>query len=416
MSLRWPELPVPSGSPVSLRLTPAAARRVRGGHPWVFDTDITRVGRDDGMPGDIAVLYDAKNRLCGVGLFDPSSPIRARVLHAGGGASIEPAFFAARIEAAADARDTLFGDDTDGYRLIHGPGDGLPGVVVDRYADTLVLKLYAASFVPHLRAVLDALVLRCRPVRIVLRTSRAVEDAVRHATGLGDGSIVLGPPLDGPVLFQEHGIVFEAEPVVGQKTGFFLDQRDNRARVEAYVRERGAQRVLNVFAYTGGFSLYAARGGAAEVVSVDIAAPACAAIARNFGHNDANTSIYACAHREVAEDAFAALDAMARAGERFDVVVVDPPSFARRAAEIEGAERAYRRLTGLAMRVLAPGGLAVLASCSSRVTPERFEALVLDAAARVGRPLAVLETTGHAADHPATFDEGRYLKCVYGVG
>jgi 23S rRNA (cytosine1962-C5)-methyltransferase len=196
----------------------------------------------------------------------------------------------------------------------------------------------------------------------------------------------------------------------GQKTGFFLDQRENRARVEGLA---AGKETLNVFAYTGGFSLYAARGGASSVVSLDISAPALAAARRNFDLNRALPGVAAARHELLVEDAFSALARLARDGRRFDLVIVDPPAFAKQQSEIPAALRSYERLAGLALGVLRPGGTLVMASCSSRVGAEDFFAAVRRGAARAGRPLKEFAHTGHPVDHPVSFAEGAYLKCLY---
>jgi 23S rRNA (cytosine1962-C5)-methyltransferase len=220
---------------------------------------------------------------------------------------------------------------------------------------------------------------------------------------------VWGEPPSEPIHFTENGLAFAADVVQGQKTGFFLDQRDNRARVRGLA---AGKRVLNVFAYTGGFSVYAAAGGAREVVSLDVSAPALAHAARNFALNQALPAVAACQHSTWAADAFEALAGLA-AQPPFDLVVVDPPALAKQAAETQPALRAYERLTRLSLAALAPGGTLVIASCSSRVSAVAFFAAVQRAARAAGRPLVEFDRTGHAIDHPVRFPEGAYLKCVY---
>jgi 23S rRNA (cytosine1962-C5)-methyltransferase len=278
--LRWlSPLPRPADKPVQLRCKPAAVRHLKQGHPWLFDEAITHASRDADV-GDLAVLNDENRTVVALGLFDPRSPIRVKVLHHGKPTPIDDAFFARRIDEALARRAPLLATDTDGLRLVHGDNDGLPGFVVDQYADTLVIKLYSACWVKRLRQLVPPLVTATRPTRIVLRLSRGVARHPEDLHGLRDGVIVAGPPLSGPVLFKEHGLVFSADPLLGQKTGFFLDQRDNRARVEALSH---GKHVLNVFSYSGGFSLAAARGGATSVTSVDLSRPALDDCARHFG-------------------------------------------------------------------------------------------------------------------------------------
>ena len=218
--------------------------------------------------------------------------------------------------------------------------------------------------------------------------------------------------LNTPLLFQENGLNFEAEPVTGHKTGFYLDQRDNRARVESLSEGKS---VLNVFAYNGGFSVYAARGGASRVISVDLSVPALKAAERNFSHNYHFPNVAATKHETIAGDAFEVLETMAKEKQLFDIVILDPPMFAHNQNQIDSAITAYSKLTQIGLGVLRPGGTLVQASCSSRVDADLFFDTVLQTAAGAGRPLEELERTGHALDHPIGFPEGAYLKCLFAI-
>lgn len=398
-----------SGRRIAIRLHGGAERAVRGGHPWVFAEGI-RQQRHEGAAGDLAVMFDRSNRFLAIGLYDPHSPIRIRVLHHGEPETIDAAWFAARIRAACERRHELFGEATTGYRLVHGENDGLPGLVVDRYAGNLVIKLYTSAWLPHLRSVVDTLVANDYTERVVLRFSRAVERTVAGSPDSSDAQVLFGDPLTGAVLFQENGLTFEADLVRGQKTGFFLDQRENRALVGQSSRGRT---VLNVFAYTGGFSLYAARGGATSVTSLDISAPALAAAERNFEHNRSNHAVAAARHHTVAGDAFDVLRTMTNGQERFDMVILDPPAFAKAQPEVERAMATYSRLVRLGLGVVSPGGLLVAASCSSRITADAFRDIVEDASRASARSLRVRQQTGHPEDHPIGFPQGAYLKCIF---
>lgn len=407
------QLPQPSQRRIALRVTPEAQHALRQGHPWLFDRAIAHQSHA-GAPGDLAVVFDDRRRFLAIGLYDPTSPLRVRILQTGQPATIDETWLRERIAAAAARRAELPSTGTTGYRLIHGENDGLPGLVVDRYEDTLVIKLYTLAWIPWLNQVLLGLAAIQSSSRIVLRLSRELLNRPEHLYGLQEG-LLTGTNFDGEpglVQFSENGLRFEADVLRGQKTGFFLDQRENRARVE---RLAAGRRVLNVFAYTGGFSLYAARGGAHEVLSVDLSAPALAAARRNFDLNRHIPAVAAARHITEAADAFDALATLREQGERYDLVVVDPPAFAKRAAEVEAALRAYARLTVLALGVTRPGGLLVSASCSSRVSADAFYATVRRAAEAAGRPLREVERTGHAVDHPISFPEGAYLKCLYAV-
>lgn len=411
-----PAIPAPlprrTHTNIALRVTPEAERAIRGGHPWLFEKSI-REQSLDGQAGDLAVIFDRKGRFLAVGLLDPESTVRVRILQRGKSAPIDSSWFAQRIRAAAAVRAPLVaqttGWETTGYRLVHGENDGLPGLVVDRYDRTLVLKIYTPAWLPHLDEVLKALAAVQPSERVVLRLGRGCAERAQAQWALEDGAVLAGAPLEGAVLFRENGLEFEADVVHGQKTGFFFDQRDNRARVQKLAKGKS---VLNLFAYTGGFSVYAGRGGARSVLSIDSSAPALEAAARNWQRNRA---LYApsARHEVLATDAFDQLERMARGGRRFGLVIVDPPAFAQEQSQVKQALRAYERLAMMSIAVVAPGGTLVMASCSSRVDAETFFGTVLRAAEKAGRPLRELERTGHALDHPIGFREGAYLKCLF---
>jgi 23S rRNA (cytosine1962-C5)-methyltransferase len=407
-------LPRPSGKRIAIRVSPAAEHVLRGGHPWVFDHAIRGQSRA-GQSGDLAVIFDSRRRFLAIGLYDPDSPIRVRVLQHHQQTTINCAWFTERLRAAAAKRQSLLANSTNGYRLVHGENDGLPGLIIDRYADTLVIKLYTAAWLPFL----DDIVVGLQTVqpfeRLVVRFSRKL-DASMAQYGLSDGQIVIGAALTGPVTFQENELRFAADVVHGHKTGFFFDQRENRAHVRTLSAGR---HVLDVFAYSGGFSLYAAAGGAASVTSVDISAPALEAAAFNFALNQvdtygrANRNIQVAEHKILVDDAFERLKQFHRIGQTFDMVIIDPPSFAKNTTEIERALAAYARLTRLATQVLASGGVLVMASCSSRVTADAFFDTVTQTANDAGRPITEIRRTGHPLDHPIGFPQGEYLKCLF---
>lgn len=403
-------LPQPADRRIALHVTRAAERQLRNGHPWLFADAITRQSHD-GKPGDLAVVFDQKRRFLAIGLYDPTSPIRLRVLARGNPATIDQTWFGHQLQRATQRRNVLEMDaKTTGYRLVYGENDGLPGLVIDRYATTLVLKLYTTAWIPHLADLLAILCAEQSMERIVLRMSRNVQALSAYLYGLEEGMILVGAPITEPLIFLENGLRFEADPIRGQKTGFFLDQRENRARVEQLAT---GKRVLNVFAYNGGFSLYAARGGAHAVTSLDISHQALAAAERNFALNQAQPTIAATNHHLLIGDAFSLLQQQATTGERYDLVIIDPPAFAKRKTEVSRALSAYARLAQLGLRVLRKDGTIVLASCSSRIGAAEFVANAQNAAQGRGRPLQIFAQTGHPLDHPVGFPEGAYLKCLY---
>jgi 23S rRNA (cytosine1962-C5)-methyltransferase len=406
-----PTIPSPSQRRLALRVTTPALRAIRGGHPWLFDQSITSVS-GDGQPGDLAVIFDDRRKFVAIGLWDPFSPLRVRILHAGEPVAIDASWLRNRLEAAAAVRRRLQPAGTNAYRLVHGENDGLPGLVIDRYDRTFVLKLYSAGWIPWLNMLLGELA-GVLPVRnVILRLSREVAGQPDRLYGLTDGTVLHGNVGNGRIPFAENRLRFEADVIKGQKTGFFLDQRDNRAGVASHAR--GA-RVLNVFAYSGGFSVYAAAGGAREVTSLDLSAPALADAQRNFSLNQHVPAVAAAQHSVLLGDAFDALGELRATRQHYDLVIVDPPAFAKRENEVPAALQAYARLTGLALGVLSEGGLLVQASCSSRVDAEVFFETVHRAARRAARPLREIERTGHAVDHPIGFPEGAYLKCLFAV-
>lgn len=402
-------IPPPAERRLALRVTPAAQRAVRQGHPWVFDQAV-RAQSDAGQPGDLAVIFDDRRRFLAIGLYDPTSPLRVRILQQGAPVHIDDTWLRARLAAAVALRAPLSAADTTGYRLVHGENDGLPGLVIDRYAHTLVVKLYTPAWITRLAQVRAALADVCPSDALILRLSREVTRQPAYLYGLRDGDWLAGRGSGSAVLFRENGLLFEVDVQHGQKTGFFLDQRDNRARVEPLAAGR---RVLNVFAYSGGFSLYAARGGARSVISLDSSAPALESAERNFALNRHLPPVAAARHDLLLSDAFEGLADLRQQRRAFDLIIVDPPAFARRAEEAARALAAYARLTILALDVLVPGGILVLSSCSSRVGASAFYDVVHRAAAQVGRPLAELARTGHPLDHPIGFPEGAYLKCLF---
>lgn len=383
-------------------LRPRAEAAVRQGHPWIF-ADSIRESNREGDRGELAVIYDRRDRFLAVALHDPDSPIRLRVLHQGTPARIDRDWWRGRLRQCVARRDTVLAGDTDGLRLVNGDSEGFPGLVVDRYADTLVVKLYSAVWLPRWRETEELLREVLQPRFLVLRLSRNLEDAAR-AAGLAEG--FLGPAGDARVVFRENGLRFEAEVLQGQKTGFFLDQRDNRARVGGLSSGRD---VLNLFSFSGGFSLQAARGGARSVTDVDLSAHALESAMRNFRHNADDARVAATVHEAVQADVF---EWIAQGERTFDLTIVDPPSLARRERERDGALRAYRKLNAAAIARLRPGGLLVAASCSAHVRPGEFLGLVRDLAQRSGRPWREHWTSGHAVDHPATFPEAEYLKAI----
>jgi 23S rRNA (cytosine1962-C5)-methyltransferase len=414
-----------------LRVSAAAEAAIRAGHPWVFDESLREQNRK-GELGELAVIYDKKDCFLAIGLFDPASPLRVRILHVGKPLAIDRDWWQARLRQAVARREGLLDSQTTGYRLVHGENDGWPGLVLDRYDTTLVVKLYTAAWLPRLEEVAGLIAEELKPRRLVLRLSRNIQDTAEREFGVFDGQTGIGqvgkgekgkgseraalthPPTHGPddspaiVTFLETGLRFEAEVVRGQKTGFFLDQRENRRLVESLA---GGCDVLNLFSFTGGFSVYAARGGAKTVTDLDISSHALEGGRRNFALNDSHPAVMACRRVAVQADAFQWLKAAPT--QKFDLIVVDPPSLAKREAERARAIGAYAQLARQAILRLRPGGVLVSSSCSAHVSAAEFFAVVRRAARDSQRRFVELQTTAHPLDHPATFKEAEYLKCIY---
>jgi 23S rRNA (cytosine1962-C5)-methyltransferase len=394
---------------LSVRLAPNAEKMVKKNHPWVFEGSIIHQSHP-GESGDLAVIFDKNRDFLALGLWDPHSPIRIRLLQFHKPADINLEWFQHKIQKAIHLRAALIDQDTNGYRMVNGENDGLPGLVIDRYVNILVMKLYTTAWIPHLKMIVTSLQSLTPYDSLVLRMSRNITENVGALQGLQDGMLLDGKNINEKSLFSENGMIFEVDPMHGHKTGFYLDQRENRGRVE---KLSAGKSVLNVFAYSGGFSLYAARGKAKSVTSVDLNQHALDAAERNFSYNKGVASIAACDHKVVQDDAFKFLELAARNHQKFDLVILDPPMFARNKNQIENAILNYQRLTQLGLGVLNSGGILVQASCSSRITPQAFFDVVTQTIEQSGRKMKEIERTGHAIDHPIGFPEGEYLKCLF---
>lgn len=399
---------------------PGLKTRLAQGHPWVYRN---QVNTQTHLPSGTWVRLRC-GTFSAVGLWDASSPIAVRIFSRQ--AIPDGEWVRERVSEAWAARTRIRATDTNAYRWIYGEGDGLPGIVVDRYGDYAVVQTYAESVATLVPLVVPALTGCDRTLRgIVTRGSGAwrhtdaettyrdslANDAQPHSTTRNPTLHCLWgelPPAD--LVVQEHGLYFRANLYVGQKTGLFLDQRENRRTVESWAAGRS---VLNCFAYTGGFSLYAVRGGATEVVSCDSAREAADDAAVNFGLNGWDADHYPF----LVADCFDLLTRFSQQKRSFEMVILDPPSFARARSSRYAALRAYTRLNTLALRCVAPGGMLVSASCTSQVSPDMFRGMLADAAAQAGRRLLIVHEAGQPADHPvpASFPEGRYLKFIIGL-
>ena len=378
-------------------LTKPLRRSILAGHPWIYDRALA--GDRSLRAGEIVRVRDRGGPVA-VGFADPASPIRVRVLRRDMDDDLGAEWAARRAGRAAalrraDARLT----DTSALRLVHGEADFMPGLVIDLYDTTAVLLCdgagAAAFWAGRVAAVVDGL----------RAGGFAIERVWQRERGRsGRGRSLLGDEPPEAISVREGSARYEVDVRSGQKTGLFLDQRDNRAHVGQQARGRD---VLNLFGYTGGFSIHAALGGARRVVTVDSAPAAIAAAGRNL----VRSGLDASRHELLVADAFDYLARAAAGGRRFDLVIVDPPSFAPRAEALPAARAAYRRLNALALAAVAPGGLLITASCSSHFGREDLASAVAEAARDAGRSVLVRAVRGAAGDHPVlpAFPEGDYL-------
>lgn len=388
----------------ALVLAPGREKSPRARHPWIFSGAIARVDGDPAAGATVAVRSHDGETL-GRAAYSPRSQIRARMWSFDAQARIDAAFVAQCIARACAARAALLDSDHTAARLIHAESDALPGVVADRYGDTIVLQLSSAGAEFWRDAIVAALD-RQPGVTCIYERSDA---EVRALEGLAPRVGVLRGRVPRPLVIREGGLVYHVDVMTGQKTGFYLDQRDNRARVRAHAAGR---RVLNAFCYTGGFALAALAGGAEHVLSIDSAADALALARDNLA---ANPSLDADRAQWREADVFADLRRLRNEGAQFDLIVLDPPKFAPTAAHAPRAARAYKDINLLALKLLAPGGLLATFSCSGGVSIDLFQKIVAGAALDAAADVTILARLTASADHPVAlaFPEGEYLKGLW---
>lgn len=398
-------LPALTPNRLAIKLRPAAEKAVRQGHPWIFESGIAKVSKE-GKAGDIAIIFDKKkNKFLSIGLFDPYSPIRIKVLQTGKSATLNEEWFENKVREAFTKRKKLLETDTNSYRLIYGENDGLPSFIADVYDGVLVVKLYSAIWLPFLSMLFPILLNVAKCKALVLRLSRSLQHKDVEMHGLEDGMVLHGILENEEIIFREHGLLFSANVIHGHKTGYFLDHRHNRKKIGDLAKGKS---VLDTFAYAGGFSVHALAGGAKQVISLDISGKALAMAAKNVALNDLKAN-----HHTMAIDAFEGLEQLRKEGRTFDIIVVDPPSFAKRESERERAMESYKRLTKAALPLVNKGGVLLSASCSSRVSAEEFFEINHQILTQSNREYEEIERTFHDLDHPIGFAEGAYLKAIY---
>lgn len=386
-----------------LLLKPRKARPFFGRHPWVLDS---AVGQVEGGPadGDVVELFSDRGEWIARGLYNSHSRIRLRLYTWQADEVLDEAFWRRRITAALARRAALSEPANQAMRLIFSEADGLSGLIVDRYGNYLVVQVTALAIAQRIKPFVDLLAELVQPRGVLVRCDREILRLEGFQAAIGDDAN-WGEPPAGPIFIEEHGIRYGVDLSAGQKTGFFLDQRENRRVAAGYLRGR---RVLDLFCYSGGFALSALRlGGAAEVLAID-SSPQAIALAK------ANAELNEIAHvRFECGDAFRWLESLAASGKRFGGVVLDPPKFARRRQAVDEALRAYYKLNRMALDVLEPGGTLVTCSCSGHVSREDFLHMLAEVAQQSQRDIQILEQRGAAPDHPTSASclESEYLKC-----
>ena len=399
---------LPRERPTRVQLKPGRDAALRQGRLWVYRTDVYTVSDDAYDPGDIVQVVDARGRFVGKGYINPRSMIFVRLLTTDPGEAIDRAFFRRRLERALALRRRLAAahPDTDSFRLVFAEADLLPALIVDRFAGVLVVQTLALGIDRWRPLIVELLEELVQPAGIYERN----DVPVRELEGLPQRTGVLRGEFDPRVTIRENGLPLLVDVARGQKTGYFLDQRDNRAALRRYV---AGARVLDAFCHTGAFTCHALAYGARQVVAVDIQDDALAMARANVervGQALGKAGVPVTFHQA---NAFDFLRQQAAEGERYDVIVLDPPAFAKNRQALEGAYRGYKEINLRAMKMLPPGGILVTCSCSYHMTRDLFEAMLLDAARDTGRRVRILERRGAAPDHPVLLGAGEsdYLKC-----
>ncbi|MBT3066801.1 class I SAM-dependent rRNA methyltransferase [Rhodoferax sp. U11-2br] len=383
-----------------IRLRPGKERSLLRQHPWIFELAIARGSAD---PGETVRVESSEGQFLAWAAFSPSSKIRARAWSFDEKQRIDASFFVATCSNAIRARGR-FGIQSNGVRLIHGESDGLPGLIVDRYADTLVAQFTSAGVERWKDVIADALLAATGLTKLYERSdasSRTLEGLAETTGWLrGEGAVEL--------LLQEHSWQLAVNIAEGHKTGFYLDQRDSRKRFFDYCQRLRFERVLNCYCYTGGFTVAGLQGGAAHVTSIDSSGPALAKAAANVALNGLAPERASFMDADVN----ASLRQFAEQGRTFDAIVLDPPKFAPTVAHAERAARAYKDINRLAFKILEPGGVLFTYSCSGGISADLFHKIVASAGCDAGVDGFIHERMGGAPDHPMTihFPEGEYLK------
>lgn len=386
---------------------PGREKRLKHGNPWVFSNEVVMDAAAKALPpGSAVTLQSAEGQALGIALFNPRTLIAARLLDRDTAATLDAGFLARRLKRALSLRERMF--DRPYYRLVHAEADGLPGVVIDRFGNVVVAQVNTAGMDLLTQPLLQAIDQVLQPRAVVLRN----DSSARATEGLAQSVTVAKGSIDGPVKLVENGATFFADVAGGQKTGWFFDQRDNRAFMAGLAKrglKDGPPRVVDLYTHTGGFGVQAAVAGAAEVVLVDRSE-----LALSLAERAARENAVAERCRFVREEVFAAAERMGNDGERFDVVIADPPAFVKSRKDLAAGVRGYRKLARMAAKLTLPGGILFIASCSHNVEPDNFADQVRRGLADAGRAGRILRVSGAGPDHPVHpyLPETAYLKAM----
>lgn len=390
-------------STIAIKLNRPAEIAVKKGHPWVFENSIEKGASKEKPAGSLCVLFDSRtNKPFAFGLWDPEEIIRIKIIFRGNRLKLNTDFWKNQIQKAIEKRKPLL-KITNGYRAIHGENDDFPGLVLDVYDKTGVLKIYSLIWEPFLEELISLFQNLYNLDRIVFRMSRKVSE--KNSFPYSEGEIIGEPLKEDRVVFSEKDVQFYAYPISGHKTGFFLDQRPNRIWVQEHSKNKT---VLDVFSYVGSFGIHALKGGATSLTSVDISQQAMNVAKENLELNHLDSSKW----NPLVGDAFEILKNLIVQNKQFDIVIIDPPTFATQESHIPTALNQYERLADLGAKLTKVNGNLVLGSCTSRIGLEEFKTAHQKAFEKQEAIYKEIKTTLHDTDHPVNFDEGLYLKTV----
>lgn len=391
-------------STIAIKLVRVGETAVKKGHPWVFENSIDKEGASEEKPaGSLCILFDRRtNRPFAFGLWDPKEIIRIKIIFRGNHLKLNSDFWKNQIKKAIEKRQSLL-NITNGYRAIHGENDGFPGLILDVYNKTGVLKIYSLIWKPFLKDLLPLFRELYHLDQIVFRMSRKISS--KNVFPYQEGEVIGKPLYEERVVFSEKDVQFYAYPISGHKTGFFLDQRPNRIWIQEHAENKS---VLDVFSYVGSFGIHALKGGATSLTSIDISRQAMDVAKENMELNNLDISKW----NPMIGDAFDLLQNLIAQNKVFDIVIIDPPTFATQESHITAALNQYERLAELGALLTAKNGFLMLGSCTGRIGLEAFKTTHQKAFEKQQAIFKPVKTTLHDSDHPVSFDEGLYLKTV----